>query len=109
MDFLYGVFIALPLTLWMIFELKILILVYLTGFYWIKLKTLYLVKLLTSCFVEALNGALEVVILPSFCSFNVSIILAYSLLVIKAIEVILVLIPLIILRKAWLKLSLLIK
>ena len=84
----------------MILELKILILVYLTEFYWIKLKTPCLVKPLTSCFVEALNGTLGVVILPSFYSFNVNIILAYSLLIIKAIKVILVLIPLIILRKA---------
>ena len=53
-----------------------------------KLKTSYLVKLLTFCFVEALNSALGVVILPSFYSFNVSTISAYSLLVIKAIKVI---------------------
>ena len=63
-------------------------------------KTLYLVKPLTSCFVKALNSALGVIILPSFYGFNISTILAYSLLIIKAIKVILVLIPLIILRKA---------
>jgi hypothetical protein len=59
----------------------------------------YLVKLSTFYFIEALNGALGVVILPSFYSLNVSAILAYSLLVIKAIKVIWVSISLII-RKA---------
>ena len=53
-----------------------------------KLKTFYLVKLLTSCFIKALNSTLGVVILPSFYSFDVSTILAYSLLIIKAIKVI---------------------
>ena len=88
LDFLYRVSVALPLISWTILKLKILILVCLTGSYWIKLKTFYLVKPLTSCFVEALNGTLGVVILPSFYSFNVSTIFIYSLLVIKAIKVI---------------------
>ena len=85
LDFLYGVSVALPLTLWTILKLKILILVYLIGSYWIKLKTLCLVKPSTSYFIEASNGTPGVVILPSFCSFNVSAILAYSLLIIKVI------------------------
>ena len=72
----------------MILKLKILILAYLTGFYWIKLKTPYLVKLSTFYFIKALNSALGVVILPSFYNFNISTILAYSLLIIEAINVI---------------------
>jgi hypothetical protein len=53
-----------------------------------KVKDFYLVKPSTFCFIEALNGALGVIILPSFHSFNISAISAYSLLVIKAIKVI---------------------
>ena len=106
LDFLYRVSITLPLILQIILKLKILTLVYLIGSYQIKLKTFYLVKPLTFYFIKASNSALGVVILPSFHSFNISTILAYSLLIIKAI---LVLIPLIILKKAQLKLSLLIK
>ena len=48
-------------------------------------------------------------ILPSFRSFNASAISAYSLLIIKAIRVIWVSVSLIVVRKAWLKLSLLAK
>ena len=70
----------------MIFKLKILTLVYLIKSYWIKLKTLYLVNFLTSCFIKALNSILKVIILPSFYSFKVSVILACSLLVIKVIK-----------------------
>ena len=88
LDFLYRVSIALPLTLWIILKLKILILVYLIGSYWIKLKTSYLVKPLTFYFVKASNSTLGVVILSSFHSFNANTILACSLLVIKAIKVI---------------------
>ena len=84
----------------MILKLKILTLVYLIGLYWIKSKTFYLVNLLTFYFIKASNSALGVVILPSFCSFNINIILAYSLLIIKAIKVIWVSISLIIVRKA---------
>ena len=109
LDFLYKVSIALPLTLQIILKLKILILIYLIGSYQIKLKTPYLVKPSTSYFVKALNSTLGVVILPSFYSFNTSAIFIYSLFVIKAIKVIQVSISLIIVRKAWLKLSLLIK
>ena len=71
-----------------------------------KLKTFYLVKLLISCFVKALNSILGVVILPFFRSFNISAILACSLLVIKVIWVS---ISLVVVRKAWLKLSLLVR
>ena len=53
-----------------------------------KSKTPYLVKLLTFYFIKASNSTLGVVILPSFHSFNTSTILAYSLLIIKAINVI---------------------
>ena len=97
---MYRVSITLPLTLWTILELKILTLVYLIGSYWIKLKTFYLVKPSTSCFIKALNSTLEVVILSSFYSFNVNTIFAYSLLIIKAIKVVWVLISLIIVKKA---------
>jgi hypothetical protein len=65
-----------------------------------KLKTPRLIKLLTSYFIKASNSTLGAVILPSFYSFNISAILAYSLLVKKAIKVIWVLISLIIVRKA---------
>ena len=70
----------------MIFKLKILILVYLIGSHWIKLKTFYLVNLLTFCFVKALNSILKVIILPSFCSLKANAILACFLLIIKVIN-----------------------
>ena len=70
----------------MIFKLKILTLIYLIGFYWIKLKTPCLVNPLTFYFIKALNSTLEIVILPSFYSFKASAILAYSLFIIKIIK-----------------------
>ena len=50
------------------------------------LKTFYLVNLLTSYFIKALNSILKVVILPSFYSFKDSIILACFLFIIKVIK-----------------------
>ena len=52
----------------------------------VLLKTLYLVNLLTSYFIKALNSILRVIILPFFYSFKANIILAYSLLIINIIK-----------------------
>ena len=87
LNFLKGVFIALPLTLLISLKLKIYIPKYLLGLYYINLKTPFVIKLLISCCQDFLNGPPGVVIVPSFYSFRDSFMLVYSLQVIKAIKI----------------------
>ena len=92
-NFLYGVLIAFPLTSFMSLELNIRMPEYLSGLYSINLNTPFATKLSISCHWDSSNGFPGVVMMPFYCSFVDSSISAYSLLVIKAIEV---LIPLLI-------------
>jgi hypothetical protein len=86
-DFLYGVFVAFPLTLLTSLELKIRVPEYLSESYCMNSNTPFVIKPLISCCWDFSKGFPGVVITPSYCSFMDNSISACSLLVIKAIEV----------------------
>ena len=79
LNFLNKIFVIFLLTLLISFKLKICILEYLLGLYYINLKTPLIIRLLISCCWDFSNGSLRVVIILSFYSFRDSFILAYSL------------------------------
>jgi hypothetical protein len=92
-DFSYRALVAFPLTLLISLELKIRVPKYLFRSYYTNLNTPFAIKLSISCHWDSSNGFLGVIIIPSYCSFMDSSILAYSLLIMNAMEV---LIPLLI-------------
>jgi hypothetical protein len=87
LDFSYGVPVAFPLTSLTSLELKIHVPEYLSGSYYMNSNTPFAIKPSISCCWDFLKGFPGVMITPSYCSFMDNSISAYSLLVIKAIEV----------------------
>jgi hypothetical protein len=79
--------VAFPLTLFTSLELKIRVSEYLSGSYYMNSNTLFATKLSISCHWDSSNGFPGVVIMPSWHSFLDNSISACSLLVMKAIEV----------------------
>jgi hypothetical protein len=86
-DFLYGALVAFPLTSLTSLELKIHVPEYLFRSYCTNSNTPFAIKLLISCRWDSLNGFPGVVIIPSYHSFMDSSILACSLLIMNAMEV----------------------
>jgi hypothetical protein len=87
LNFLYGVLVTFPLTSFTSLELKICIPEYLFGSYCTNSNTPFAIKLSISCHWDSSNGFPGVVIIPSCHSFMDSSILACSLLVMNAMEV----------------------
>jgi hypothetical protein len=85
--------VTFPLTLLTSLGLKIRMPKYLSGSYYINSNTPFAIKPLISCYWDFLKDFPGVVITPSYYSFMDNSISACSLLVIKAIEV---LVPLLI-------------
>jgi hypothetical protein len=85
--------VTFPLTSLTSLELKILMPEYLSGSYCINSNTLFVIKSLISCCYDFLKGFPRVVIIPSCHRFIDNSILACSLLIMNAMEV---LIPLLI-------------
>jgi hypothetical protein len=92
-DFSYRALVAFPLTSLTSLELKIRVPEYLFGSYCTNSNTPFAIKLSISCRWDSSNGFPGVVIIPSCHSFMDSSILACSLLIMNAMEV---LIPLLI-------------
>jgi hypothetical protein len=92
-NFSYGALIAFPLTSLISLELKIHVPEYLSGSYCMNSNTLFAIKPSISYYWDFLKGFPGVVMTPSCHSFMDNSISACSLLVIKAIEV---LVPLLI-------------
>jgi hypothetical protein len=92
-DFSYGVFVAFPLTSLISLKLKIRVPEYLSRSYYMNSNTPFAIKPLISCCWDFSKGFPRVVMTPSYCSFMDNSISACSLLIIKAIEV---LVPLLI-------------
>ena len=86
LNFLNKVLVALPLISLTIFDLKMQTLLNLIELYFLNLKTLLIIRLLISCLLNAQKRALKVIIQPSFQSCFISLKLAFSLAVIKAIN-----------------------
>ena len=86
-NFSYGMLIAFPLILLISLKLKIHMPEYLFGLYCINLNTPFVIKPLISYYWDSLKGFLGIVIMPSCLNFIDSSLLAYSLLIMKAIEV----------------------
>jgi hypothetical protein len=87
LDFSYGILVTFPLTLLTSLELKIYVPEYLSGSYYINSNTPFAIKPSISCCWDFSKGFPRVVITSSYCSFMDNSISACSLLVIKAIEV----------------------
>ena len=86
LNFLNRALVALPLILLTILNLKMRTLSNLVGLYFLNLKTPLVIRLLISYLLDTQKGALGVIIQPSFQSYFTSLKLAFSLVVIKAIN-----------------------
>jgi hypothetical protein len=87
LNFSYGVPVAFPLTSLTSLKLKIHVPKYLSRSYYMNLNTPFVIKPLISCCWDFLKGFPRVMMTPSYHSFIDNSISACSLLVIKAIEV----------------------
>ena len=86
LNFLNRALVTLPLILLTIFNIKIQTLLNLVGLYFLNLKTLFIIRLLISYLLDTQKGVSKVIIRLSFQSCFISLKLAFSLAIIKAIN-----------------------